>query len=205
VTASRLVLWRHGETDWNAAGRMQGHLDIPMNATGERQARAAAAVLAEQHPATRIVSSDLTRAQTTARMLADLTDLPVATDKRLREINVGEWVGLTYDDIIATDPRLCEAMRRGDDVRRSQSGENATELGLRVAAALRDIVEEAEDGESVVVVTHGLAALYGAVFLAGGDFEDSRMLGVIQNCAWVVMAPDRHDAWRIRQYNVHAF
>ncbi|SDB80213.1 probable phosphoglycerate mutase [Raineyella antarctica] len=204
MTASRLVLWRHGETDWNAVGRMQGHLDIPMNATGEQQARAAAAVLAERHHATSIVSSDLSRAQGTARALAEATGLPVTTDERLREINVGEWVGLTLTDIVAADPSVGEALHRGEDVRRSATGETSTELGERIAGALRDIVEDTDDGETVVVVTHGMAARIGSVFFAGGSFDDTRLLGGVRNCAWIVLDAGRDGVWRIRQYNVQA-
>lgn len=202
MSAARLVIWRHGETDWNAGGRFQGHLDIPMNATGERQARAAAAVLAELGP-TKIVSSDLSRAQGTARALADLTGLPVLLDERLREVNVGEWVGSTLQDIIAADPTIGEALQRGEDVRRSPTGENATELGQRIAAALHDIVAEAQDGEVVVVVTHGMAARYGSVFFVGGTFVDARLFGGVRNCAWIVLDPGKDGVWRVRQYNVH--
>lgn len=204
MTASRLILLRHGETDWNASGRMQGHLDIPMNATGERQARAAATALAERHHIGSIVSSDLSRAQGTARALAEATGLPVSTDQRLREINVGEWVGLTLADILASDKKVAEALHRGEDVRRSATGENSTELGERIAGALRDIVEQTDDGETVAVVTHGMAARFGAVFFAGGGFADTRLLGGLRNCAWIVLDAGKDGVWRIRQYNVQA-
>lgn len=204
MTAARLILLRHGETDWNFAGRMQGHLDIPMNETGERQARAAAVALAERHDATTIISSDLSRAQGTARALSEITGVPIVTDERLREINVGEWVGLTLPDIIAADPGVGEKLHRGEDVRRSATGETSTEMGQRIAAALREIVEGADDGETVVVVTHGMAARIGSVFFAGGNFADTRLLGGVRNCAWIVLDPGRDAVWRIRQYNVQA-
>lgn len=204
MTGSRLVLLRHGETDWNAAGRMQGHLDIPMNATGQRQARAAAAALAARFDAARIVSSDLSRAQETARAVAEATELAVATDERLREINVGEWVGRTLADIVADDPTIGERLHRGEDVRRSATGETSTEMGQRIAGALRDIAADADDGETVLVVTHGMAARIGSVFFAGGTFAETRLFGGLRNCAWVVLESGRDAVWRIRQYNVQA-
>lgn len=204
MTASRLVLLRHGETDWNAAGRMQGHLDIPMNATGQRQASAAAKALADRFDAARIVSSDLSRAQETARAVAEATGLSVVTDERLREINVGEWVGRTLADIVADDPTIGERLHRGEDVRRSATGETSSEMGQRIAEALHDIAAGADDGETVLVVTHGMAARIGAVFFAGGTFAETRLFGGLRNCSWVVLESGRDAVWRIRQFNVQA-
>lgn len=204
MTASRLVLLRHGETDWNAAGRMQGHLDMPMNDTGRQQARTAASMLAERFDASRIVSSDLSRAHETARAVGEATGLPVHSDQRLREINVGDWVGLTLQDIVAEDPSVGERLHRGEDVRRSATGETSTELGERIAAALQAVAEDVDDGETVLVVTHGMAARIGSVFFAGGTFAETRLLGGLRNCAWIVLESGRDGVWRIRQYNVHA-
>lgn len=202
MTASRLIIWRHGETDWNLTGRFQGHHDIPLNAVGEQQARTAAPFLAEWGP-TSIISSDLSRARGTAQALADVTDLPVTLDERLREINVGDWVGRTILEVVEEDPGVGERMRNGEDVRRSATGETSTELGERIAGALNDIVEEAEDGETVVVVTHGMAARIGSIFFVGGSYVDTRLFGGVRNCAWIVLDTGRDGVWRIRQYNVH--
>ncbi|WOP17699.1 histidine phosphatase family protein [Raineyella sp. LH-20] len=202
MTASRLIIWRHGETDWNLTGRFQGHHDIPLNAVGEQQARTAAPFLAEWEP-TSIVSSDLARARGTAQALADITHLPVSVDERLREINVGDWVGRTILEIIEEDPSIGVRMRNGEDVRRSETGETSTEMGERIADALVDIAEAAEDGETVVVVTHGMAARIGSVFFVGGTYVDTRLLGGVRNCAWIVIDTGRDGVWRIRQYNVH--
>ena len=79
----RVVLWRHGQTDWNVENRFQGHSDIPLNKVGEYQVAQAASVLAGLKP-NRIISSDLIRARSTAAALADLTNLKV-------EINQGRW------------------------------------------------------------------------------------------------------------------
>src|SRR5262245_22002704 len=88
----RLVLWRHGQTQWNVEGRFQGQSDIPLDQVGEQQAERAARLLAALQP-TAIYSSDLTRATMTAAPLARLTGLTVISDKDLRERYGGLWEG----------------------------------------------------------------------------------------------------------------
>src|SRR5690606_18245837 len=91
---SRLILWRHGHTEWNAERRVQGHSDVPLSALGHAQAAEAAPLLAAFAPDA-IVSSDLRRCTETAAALARHTGLPVRRDPRLRERYYGEWEGLT--------------------------------------------------------------------------------------------------------------
>ena len=88
----RIVLWRHGQTDWNVENRFQGHSDIPLNKVGQYQASEAAKVLAALRP-DRIISSDLIRAQSTAAALAALTDITVEINPNLRETDGGLWEG----------------------------------------------------------------------------------------------------------------
>ena len=89
-----LLLVRHGETDWNADGRLQGHTDRPLTDFGRRQARDLAAALAGED-LTAIYSSDLTRARETAEIVAERLGLPVVLDRDLREKDWGNWEGLT--------------------------------------------------------------------------------------------------------------
>ncbi|MFM8329434.1 MAG: histidine phosphatase family protein, partial [Actinomycetales bacterium] len=84
----RVVLWRHGQTDWNLANRFQGHSDIPLNQTGIDQARKAAPLLFGLRPS-KIISSDLIRAKQTAQELANISRLPIHIDPGLRETNGG--------------------------------------------------------------------------------------------------------------------
>jgi glucosyl-3-phosphoglycerate phosphatase len=99
----RLVLWRHGQTTWNAERRFQGQSDIPLDQTGLAQAERAARLLAGLRPDL-IVSSDLIRASATAAPLARLTGLEVTLDKDLRERHGGRWEGLTDGEIRARYP-----------------------------------------------------------------------------------------------------
>ena len=98
VTGRRIVLWRHGQTEWNMAGRLQGQTDVPLDEVGREQARIAARLLQSLKPSV-IVSSDLSRAVDTARALADLVGLDVLLDEGLRETFVGTWQGLTDAEI----------------------------------------------------------------------------------------------------------
>jgi len=98
VSPRRLVLWRHGETDYNAAGRMQGHLDSALTPRGWNQARFAVPALARFSPDL-VIASDLRRATDTATVLTDAIGVPLRIDKRLRETHLGEWQGLTGEEV----------------------------------------------------------------------------------------------------------
>ena len=100
VTLRRVVLWRHGETDHNAAGRWQGHLDSALTPTGWNQARFAVPALAKFDPEI-VVSSDLRRALDTATVFTEATGVPLRIDKRLRETNLGRWQGLNFTEVEA--------------------------------------------------------------------------------------------------------
>ena len=202
MTADRLVLWRHGQTDWNVTARFQGQADIPLNAIGVEQARVAASILATLEPSA-LWASDLGRTQATAAALSSLTGLSAQLDPRLREIQVGSWEGLHGSELAESDPEAYAALRRGEDVRRSPTGETVSEVGERVAQALTEIASAAADGETVVVTTHGLAGRAGMCRLLGLPFELWRTFGSLENCAWAVL--QRHHGggyWRVAEYDV---
>jgi probable phosphoglycerate mutase len=162
-----ILLVRHGETDWNRERRWQGHADRPLNETGRAQARALAERLAADPPGA-IWSSDLTRARETAEIVGARLGLPVAFDERLREVDVGEWSGLTAAE---AEQRYPAGMRRrlagGTGW---EQGESYEEMAVRVLAALHDIAARAQG--RVVVVTHGGAMR--AVWMADGGAHGSR-------------------------------
>jgi probable phosphoglycerate mutase len=204
MTAARLVLWRHGRTEWNVEGRFQGQADVSLDVVGRQQAAAGAPLVAGFKPVS-IFSSDLARTYQTAETLAALTGLEIQTDKRLREIHVGTWEGLLGDEIRSRDPELAEQVWRGEDVRRSSTGESPQEVADRVAEALAEIAETADDGATIAVVTHGLAGRVGACRFVGLPFEHWRLFGGLANCAWISL--DRHRSgayWRIETYNAVA-
>src|SRR5215467_4422014 len=102
-----LFLFRHGETDWNRAGRLQGHTDTPLNATGLAQAQALSERL-RRHRLDAVMSSDLARAWTTGRVVADALGVPLIGEPGLREANIGAAEGLLWPDIKSRFGQLTE-------------------------------------------------------------------------------------------------
>lgn len=203
MTASDLVVWRHGRTTWNATGRFQGQEDIGLDDLGRRQAAAAAVEIARLG-IDRIVASDLVRARDTAQALAEVTGLPVATDARLREIHVGTWAGMTAHEVADVDPEYADAYARGEDYRRSATGETTTEAAHRTATALREIVRSADDGSTVVAAMHGLAGRVGMCDFLDLPYETWHSFAGLHNCAWVVLRRAQNLRWRLEAYNVTA-
>ena len=197
--AAKVVVLRHGLTDWNDSGRFQGQADVPLNALGISQAEAAAVGLASVG-ITRIVSSDLGRAATTAAIISDRLGLPVELDARLQEVNVGTWSGLTTEQVAASDPEFSKALAAGHDFPRSPTGETATQAGARMAEALIDHAEAAADGEVVLAVGHGLASRIAALLLIGLDYSHARLFVGLGNCHWLSLRP-QEPAWRLISYN----
>ena len=143
MTAARIVLWRHGRTEWNLDNRFQGQADIPLDSVGHRAGRGRGRPVLAAFAPVALYASDLSRAYQTATALADLTGLAIQTDKRLREIDVGSWEGLHGSEVRAQNPDLAERLWRGEDVRRSPTGESPSEVAERVAEALTEIAEAA--------------------------------------------------------------
>ncbi len=149
-------LIRHGETPWNRAGLWQGHADPDLTAEGLAQAEALAVALAAEHaraPWQRVYSSDLLRARRTAQCLAERLGLALEVDRRLRELDVGRWVGLTRAEIEAREAALLAAFERGEPGVRPGGGESRIEIRERSHAFLCELAAQ-RAGERLLVVTH---------------------------------------------------
>jgi glucosyl-3-phosphoglycerate phosphatase len=193
----RLVLWRHGQTVWNAERRFQGQSDIPLDETGRAQAERAARLLAALRP-DMIVSSDLSRAAGTAVPLARLTGLDVVLDKDLRERHGGSWEGLTDAEIRERYPEAHATWTPPD-------GEPAVAVADRVAASLERVAaavaEQVTDPDALaVVVSHGAALRLGMSRLLGMPDELFGVLGPLSNCSWSVLGV-RYGRWRLLEHN----
>jgi 2,3-bisphosphoglycerate-dependent phosphoglycerate mutase len=157
---TRVVCIRHGETAWNATGRWQGHAPVPLNAAGLAQARQLARYLAahrphiSDQPIRALYSSDLARALQTARPIAEALGVAVQTDERLREVDLGEWQGLTRAEAHAWDRARFEAFLADWYTVPTPGGESRNQLKDRARAAF-DAITERHPGATVALVTHG--------------------------------------------------
>lgn len=184
TAGARRVLYvaRHGETAWNLEGRWQGHTDVPLNATGSEQARALAARL-RAVPLAGVVSSDLSRAAETARIVVVELGLELAyMDAALRERSFGVFEGLTRDEC----ERLYPAeWRAWVEERHSPAGaETQPDLSKRMLSALGRAAERvAHPGAAVLVVTHG-GAMRAAILAATGETPPPIANGAVWRMTW---------------------
>jgi len=175
VSATRLCLVRHGETAWNAEGRVQGQVDVPLSAVGLAQARAVAAALAGERFAA-IYSSDLTRVRQTAEPAAGRLGLPLALDAALRERHYGMFERHTYVEVRERYPAEYARFRDKDLDFDFVSGESLRAFAARALACVAALVER-HAGESILVFTHGgvLEMVYrhasGRTLSSARDFE----------------------------------
>lgn len=152
--ATRLCVVRHGETDWNAGRRIQGHIDVPLSVVGHAQARAAGNALANEGFAA-IYSSDLTRARQTAEATAHLAHLPLQLLTGLRERHYGVFQGLTYAEAEARYPQAYARHHARDDAHFAPpGGESLHDLATRIAGVCDDIARR-HAGQAVAIFTHG--------------------------------------------------
>ncbi len=196
----RLVLWRHGRTEWNKDGRAQGHADVELDDLGIAQAERAAGFLATYRPAF-VWSSDLARARQTAERLASRVGLEVVLDKRLREFDVGARQGLTFAQFKEQFPVEYDewASHPGQEIR-LLGAETGPEVAARVVEALRAAAEAVPSAGTGVVVGHGAALRIGLLAFLG---LPPALWGVaygMSNCAWAVLE-ESPLGWRLLDYN----
>lgn len=227
----RLVLWRHGRTEWNRIGIAQGHANVPLDEVGVAQASRAAPFLASYDPAF-IWSSDLTRARQTAEHLAALTGREVVLDPRLREFDVGVRQGMTFEQFREAFPDLFPDARSGGRAvagrataagrattaagraSRDQGGgnepaqilkvpgaEGTAEVLERMVAVLTAAVESLGEGQTGVLVGHGASMRTGLLGFFGVPHELREIIAGMANCAWTVLEQHQHRGWQIIDYN----
>ncbi|CAN5722606.1 histidine phosphatase family protein [soil metagenome] len=188
----RLILLRHGETDFNADRRMQGQLDTELTDLGRAQAVAVAGRLATLGPLL-IVSSDLRRARDTATTLAGQIGQPVRTDRRLREMHLGDWQGLTEYEIDVTAPGA-RSMWQDRPTWALHGGESRVDVAKRALPLVDELVTGQTDwgvdepDRPIILVAHNalIAALTAA--LLGLPVEHWPALGGLSNASWVQLS-----------------
>jgi len=153
MESTRLIAVRHGETAWNVDTRIQGQLDIPLNAKGRWQARRVGQALADES-IDAVYSSDLARAWETAQAIARPHALAAVPEPRLRERSFGSFEGRTFREIEAQLPEQALRWRTRDPEFAPAGGENLLDLRTRVIHAVTEIAAS-HPGQAVVLVAHG--------------------------------------------------
>lgn len=180
---TRIVAVRHGETDWNQEGRMQGWAPVPLNETGREQAAAVGAWLAEEYEFDHAVSSDLLRTEQTTEILLEANgELPVSFEPAFRERDLGVYQGLSYAAVEERFPTfgLGETAYRAIDAV-PEGGESFRDVRSRVVRNFESL--STVDAETVLLVTHGgpLCILLGHA--KGLDLTESLVSHRPENCS----------------------
>lgn len=151
----RLILLRHGQTEYNATRRMQGQLDTDLSDVGRAQAQSAAQLL-RTAGISRILSSDLTRAYDTATAVAEVLGIEITTDHRLRETNLGQWQGRTHAEVDGEIPGA-RALWRHDATWSPPGGESRVQVAKRARPVIDELMADFTewDDTAVLVVAHG--------------------------------------------------
>jgi broad specificity phosphatase PhoE len=195
VSEASLLLIRHAESSWNAAGRWQGHGDPPLSDRGRAQTNALARELARETIDV-LVSSDLRRAAETAAILGEARGLRPELNPRLRELDLGDWEGLTRAQI---ECKAGDALRRfdaGDLEVRPGGGENLREIEQRAFSVVTELLA-AHPGRRLAVVTHLgviralLGQSCGAASSVGAGSVPSGRGASLDNACWRYFAPGR--------------
>jgi probable phosphoglycerate mutase len=152
----KLVLVRHGETDWNKLGRFQGHRDVELNEKGSAQAQETAPAVAKwQHSA--VYSSPLHRAMRVAEEISLLSGMPVVPVPEFMELKLGDLEGITGEDLRKTWPELAATWRSDPGRVLMPNGESLAQLQERAWCALMDLEQAHQKDEAVIVVSHNFA------------------------------------------------
>lgn len=149
-----LYIVRHGETDWNKMGKYQGITDVPLNENGLNQAKACGEAL-KDITFDRILSSDLSRALVTAETIRGNHTTPITVDKRLRELNFGDWEAMLFSDIEARWPGLIDEMYLRPHLVKVPNGESFKDLQDRAWAGLEEFLNKNDEEETLLIACHG--------------------------------------------------
>jgi broad specificity phosphatase PhoE len=189
-------LVRHGETAWNAEGRLCGRTDIELNDAGRRQAERLGERLRALPPSA-IYTSPLRRTVETAAIIARGTGVPPVIDARLVELNYGEWEGRTFADVKSQDAGLYGRWDRDPARVAPPEGESGLEAIARVAPFLDEVrARHAGEHEHVIVVTHKTICRLALCHALGLDPAEYRRRLSMENAALNIIAPEK-DGWRV--------
>jgi broad specificity phosphatase PhoE len=195
---NRILLWRHGQTDWNVVNRFQGHSDIPLNGVGVYQAELAAPIIAGMEP-TAIMSSDLERARFTAFKLSEIANLEIIVDERLRETNGGHWEGKTGAQNRVEDFENFVRWIDGDDTPAGTIGERRSDVVSRASSAIDQFLA-GKDDQLLVVATHGGTARCLIGHYLKLPMSHWATIGGLSNARWSILQSGPK-GWYLAEHN----
>jgi len=166
-------LIRHGRTDWNDLNHIQGKSDIPLNANGILQAKALAGqIKADKLPIRHIYSSPLIRATETARILSDALDIPYHIHEGLREVDLGDWEGLSWEEVSVRFPDDYSKWHANRRYIPATNGESYNDMLLRTLGALKELATAYT--EDIAIITHSAVIMALMCYLNNDTFDKMR-------------------------------
>ena len=169
----KIWLIRHGQTDWNVRGRIQGSSDTDLNEEGKKQAKELALELVKtKHDPEIIYASTQKRAKETAQIISKYLKIPYVTKKGLEEMNLGEWEGLSWEQVEERYQEEYQVWKNNRRYQNTPNGESYQELLDRVLAAILEIIEENAEKEHILIVTHSAVIMSLLCYFSNTPFED---------------------------------
>ena len=172
---TRLILIRHGESEYNLVRRYTGQTDVDLTDKGRLQAAITGEFILKNYEIDEVWSSDLRRAIDTARPIAEPLGLEIKTDQRLREIYAGDWQGMLFAEVQEKFRDEYEYYKANRKTSRTPNGEGMCDVRIRAEAAVREIAE-ASDGKAVLISTHNGPLMCIVAMLTGEGIENIRSL-----------------------------
>lgn len=176
---TKFILIRHGYSEFNHLKKFAGQLDVALTPLGVRQAQLSGEYILKNYQIDAVYASDLSRAVNTAKPVADALGLPVHTDKRLRELDVGVWTNMLFTQVREQYAVEYAEYRQGG---RCLGGESMHELQTRAVQALRDI-DKSHENQTVLIASHGGTIRAILRFVYGYSLEEANKLPIVANGA----------------------
>lgn len=164
----KIYLIRHGQTDWNIQGRIQGSHDIPLNEAGQRQAEQVAKGM-DSRRVSRIFSSTLTRAAETAEKIGSRQKAEICSMPQLIEVEFGKWEGMTWEEIMEAYPKEYRLWALNPDEVAPPGGETQDQVISRCGQAIKEILRITGGREDVAIVSHGATIAYLISYMMRND------------------------------------
>ncbi|MBE7722824.1 MAG: histidine phosphatase family protein [Lacrimispora celerecrescens] len=164
----KIYLIRHGQTDWNIQGRIQGSHDIPLNEAGQRQAEQVAKGM-DSRRVSRVFSSTLTRAVETAEKIGSRQKAEICSMPQLIEVEFGKWEGMTWEEIMEAYPKEYRLWALNPDEVAPPGGETQDQVISRCAHAIKEILRITGGREDVAIVSHGATIAYLISYMMRND------------------------------------